>query len=921
MEENVKRNRVWAYNILINEFEPKLRETLIEKILIPNFGSQGWSEQIPKKVFTDLEESGKNIAFDDIYALFEELYLISLKEISINNKVYPLCKNVVYKDISKEIFISKFDNLNELRNRIAHAKSSFSDYEFESLIQDLESICSEETFAEFLSFLRNEQYKTTDIVSIPDNFYKQSTCINNLPSEDYELDGGYIGRKKEINDIKRMLYSDLDRVISITGAGGLGKTALALKTSYSILFDEKSPYKYIVWFSAKENKLTAENGIVGLESQITDYSTLLRDIADTILIDNDEDYEEYDDYDLKEEIYAHFVDNKSLLIIDNLETITDVNIINFIKDIPRPSQVLITSRKGLGEIERRYELTDFQLESAVQLFRILAKQKHKNDLLRLDNTTIEQLVTHVKCYPLLIKWSIGKTCLGMDINKAFNAIYSGKSEISQFVFNDIFALFSNNAKQVLYAMIVYGDKPISDQMLRHFVNFDDDEFTDIIKDLINCSFIQTEISDNNGQLITLYNMLFLTRGFIQTKLDGEDPSIRINLQNILHEININAEETTRTFIEYNKSLSTYGIQSEEDKLSYSYIKIAKNYAKQENTELAAKNFDKALQISPNLVYAINEVAKFKASIFHLDEAEELFKRGISINKNSLILSSYGIFLRKNDRFSEAIEYYYQALELNPENASVLTELGRALSFNTQYEEADKEFENALALKKLDFKQKRVAMYYKADNYHRWGETLFNQQGDIYSALHYYNLALDLIDECLEMNSFDKQVKTLKSKVTKDLGIIYLKQDNLNESEECFDIVINLGIVHDECIVIKELFKYYKRKDKNFANKIQHWIDKLQTNNLQPKEQDEINRLKDYVSHPSNKKIGLIRYINMHKRYGVIDYDYHDSCTFILKHANFFVEEKNKDDFNGKKVSFELKMYHEKLVGVNVDLEE
>ena len=52
MEENVKRNRVWAYNILINEFEPKLRETLIEKILIPNFGSQGWSEQIPKKVFT-----------------------------------------------------------------------------------------------------------------------------------------------------------------------------------------------------------------------------------------------------------------------------------------------------------------------------------------------------------------------------------------------------------------------------------------------------------------------------------------------------------------------------------------------------------------------------------------------------------------------------------------------------------------------------------------------------------------------------------------------------------------------------------------------------------------------------------------------------------------------------------------------------
>ena len=249
MEDTVKRNRVWAYNILINEFEPLLRKVLIEKVLIPNFGLQGWKDVIPQKIITDLEELGKQIDFEDINSFFEELYLISLKEISINVKIYPLCKNLLYKDISKDIFISKFDNLNELRNRIAHAKSSFSNYEIETLIQDLEAICCEETFKDFLIYLKQEQYKSIDSISIPESFYKESTCINNLPSEDYELDGGYIGRKKEINDIKKMLYSDLDRVISITGAGGLGKTALALKTSYSILFDEKSPYNFIIWFS------------------------------------------------------------------------------------------------------------------------------------------------------------------------------------------------------------------------------------------------------------------------------------------------------------------------------------------------------------------------------------------------------------------------------------------------------------------------------------------------------------------------------------------------------------------------------------------------------------------------------------------------------------------------------------------------
>lgn len=917
MQETAKRNRLWAYNILINEFESLLRKLLIDRILIPNFGLKGWKDQIPNKIITDLEEIKKEINFDNISSFFEEIYLVSLKEISINTKIYPLCKNTIYKDISKEVFIEKFDELNDLRNRIAHAKSSFSDYDLDNLIEIIKTLCLEECFKDFFTFLDNQQYKNSDFISIPESFYMDSKCINNLPSEDYELDGGYIGRKKEITDIKKKLYSNLDRVISITGAGGLGKTALALKTVYSIVYDEKNPYEYVIWFSAKENKLTADEGIVDIESQITDYSTLLRDIADVLSITYDEDYE---DFDLKQEIYTIFEQRRCLLIIDNLETIVDAEIITFIKDIPRPSQILITSRKGLGEIERRVELTDFSLDSAVQLFRILAKERNKKDLLKLDSKSIEKLVTSVKCYPLLIKWSIGKTCLGMDINKAFNAIYSGKSEISQFVFNDIFALFSKNAKEILYAMIVYGDKPISIQMLQHFVNLDEDEFEDTIKDLVNCSFIKPETYDNNGQLITQYNMLFLTRGFIQVKLDGEDPLVRRNLQKILHEINCNAEETAKSFIEYNQSLASFGIQSQEDKLAYNYIKSAKNFLKQDNIELAMINFNKALDISPNLVYAINETAKFYASIGHVTDAENLFKKGIAINKNSFILGSYGIFLRKNDRASEAIEIFKQSLEINSDNANILTELGRSLSFTLKFEDADIQYDKALQLKKLDFKQKRIALYYKADNYHRWGESLLNQ-GDIQSDFHYINLALSLIDECLQMNNYDKQVKVLKSKITKDLGILYLKNDDFESAITCFETVMNFDVMHDKCIMIKELYKYciLNRKKEDFN--IQEWIDRLASTNIQPKEVDEIKRLKEFIKNRNNKKCGFIRFVDLFKMYGVIDYDISKSCTFKLRNASFYVNKENKRDIEGKKVCFELKSFQDKYIAVNVDLED
>lgn len=225
-------------------------------------------------------------------------------------------------------------------------------------------------------------------------------------------------------------------------------------------------------------------------------------------------------------------------------------------------------------------------------------------------------------------------------------------------------------------------------------------------------------------------MLALTRGFIQTKLDSEDPSLRLKLQDVQHKLQLNAEETERVFSEYNRSLKAFGLKTDEDKLAYNYIKTAKNYLKQNQYDMASKHFDKALSIAPDLIYAINEVAKFESKMGHIDKAEEVFKKGIAINKNSLILASYGIFLRKNNRTADAVSILKLALEVDSENATVLTELGRAYSFNSQFEDANNQYAKALSVARIDFKQKRVAMYFQADNYHRWGEMYFKKKKTI-----------------------------------------------------------------------------------------------------------------------------------------------------------------------------------------------
>lgn len=841
---------------------------------------------------------------------------MSLKDICVRVHVYPLCKNVLFKEMSKDIFASKFEYINEIRNKTAHSRSIISDYDISMLIDTIKDLCIEDSFRELEDYLDKEKYKIGD-VSIPNSFYKTTTCINNVPAADYDLDGGFIGRRKEVNDLKKQLYSDLDRVITITGAGGLGKTALALKTVNSIMDDEeKNPYKYIIWFSAKENKLTAENGIVNLDSQITDYSTLLRDIADVLNIEYDEDYE---DSDINDEIYNRFSESKSLLVIDNLETITDESIINFIKDIPRPSQVLITSRRGLGEIERRYQLTDFPMENAVVLFRIVAKEKNQKDLLNLSDETIQKLVLSVKCYPLLIKWSIGKTCLGMDINKAFDEINLGESEISKFVFDDTFELLSNDAKKILFAMIIYGNKPINSHLLQHFSSLKDDDFEDNIRDLINCSFIKAETNDSNGQLISSFDMLSLTRGFVEHKLNNDKTGIRNSLERIKQELIISSEETERIIFEDNKTLLERGIRTENEKLAFTYIKRADDYSFERSIEMADKYYEMAYNLAPTSWYVVTKYAKHKALTDHKEEAEILYKKAIEIEKNPKDLYYYAVHLRNNQRYGEAIELLQSALKIDDKFGDGLLEIGRNYTFLAEYEKANKIFEELLNLDNLNIKQKRVGYFYKADNYHRWSE-IFQKEENYHSMLDYLNKSKDAVNQCLDINYRDRNGRKLKSKILRNYIIFCFKVDDIEKTKIYFNEIVRLRVVSELCKSIKEAYFYFSKKTKNPMTMIKPWLDKVHNlDYITAKENIEIKELEEFLNTKNLQASGVIKFIDYERRFGVIECEDNSSYTFHLRNANFFVKAGSEHIYENQKVAFNFGLHDGKKVAVEVTL--
>lgn len=143
-------------------------------------------------------------------------------------------------------------------------------------------------------------------------------ALNNLPAQL----SSFVGRKKEINEIKELLKNN--RLVVLTGAGGSGKTRLALK----VVEELRSGYRNGVW-------------LVEL-ADIRDTSLVLQTIANVLNITD------RTDASLGEALKRSLSYKHILLLIDNFEHLLDSAplISELLAAAPKLS-VLVTSRERL----------------------------------------------------------------------------------------------------------------------------------------------------------------------------------------------------------------------------------------------------------------------------------------------------------------------------------------------------------------------------------------------------------------------------------------------------------------------------------------------------------------------------------------------------------------------------------------------
>lgn len=308
------------------------------------------------------------------------------------------------------------------------------------------------------SFLHQAKYYGADTL-IAELFPQGSTSsgqvriYHNLSHPDYQE---FIGREKELSEVRQRLRPyphSTHHVITLKGVAGVGKTAVAMETARRYLyqshtFPASEQFGAIIWFSAKEHYLTPEGIRPRLAPQRT-LEDLYTAIATTLEQRHFLDSPLAKQHDLIRQILLR---QRTLIILDNLETVDDERLMAFLREPPVPTKIILTTRHWV-EVAIPVMLEGMTDEDAVKL--IERECKRQEIILSGDETNL--LTQRTGKVPLAIVLSIGRISDGFPVADVLEDLSDSEGDFAQFCFKQsVSEIRERNAFKLLMALTMFG---------------------------------------------------------------------------------------------------------------------------------------------------------------------------------------------------------------------------------------------------------------------------------------------------------------------------------------------------------------------------------------------------------------------------------------------------------------------------------
>lgn len=385
-------------------------------------------------------------------------------------------------------FASHLEALVQVRNRVAHSRPM----ELGDLPLTLDvanALVARSAFewpatSEVVQRLHREPSFVLGLtVELPVDPLKQPQ--HNLPVPDFD-ETGFFGRTVELKRIKKALLGAYP-VVSVLGDGGIGKTAIALKVAYDLLDTKDSPFDAIVWASAKSTMLTdREISTIGgaIQDSLGLFEAAAIELAGNVPADGP--------LDPMDELLEYLEQFRVLLILDNLETVTDHRLRSFLLDLPIGSKVLLTSRIGLG-IENPVKLEPLSHEESKRLLRTLAGIRGVDAFKSMGDEALTRLVGKLRGHPLYIKWLVS----GVQAGRQPAELVNDNSLLLDFCMSNVWDKLPLPARNVLQALqIARGPRNLGE--LSYLTAMPAEKMQSAVLDLMTTNFVTMRHAAEGG---------------------------------------------------------------------------------------------------------------------------------------------------------------------------------------------------------------------------------------------------------------------------------------------------------------------------------------------------------------------------------------------------------------------------------------
>ncbi|MBN1994067.1 MAG: hypothetical protein JW953_15325 [Anaerolineae bacterium] len=469
--------------------------------------------------------------------------------------------------------------------------------------------------------------------------------------------GEFIGRETEVARVLEWVQDSRWPLAAIEGIGGIGKTSLALEVAHRCLpgaqLEIDNPFEAVVWTSARDQadfNLGLEQ-VLDAIAQVLDYPYLMQ---------------------LEPESKATAMDKllrsrRTLVIVDNFETITDLALVKFLEKTPEPSLALITSR--YKQLRRVWDIPLYGLtnEETLTLIRRHSHRIGLNMVAGADDEILGRLAAATGNNPKAVILSLGLIKQkGLPFNTVVDELYQASQiveEVFDYIFAEAWKLIDVNTRQVLLAMPLFVTTA-SREALSAVSGIDGFDYHKAIEQLVGMSLLEaSEALDVSQQR---YQMHLLTQAFARKEL-----GVDITLTPIGETSSAKISELKTNFYTYFAQLGQHKIGGQFwDFVLSSTEKCEEIYRELPNLLIAlewadeAKNWETVLSLTKTIVHPIYYQGKLdkriRCSQYGLAAANKL---GTMEDEVWFTIQGLGsVYLLRGD-YENAKKYLTQGLEL------------------------------------------------------------------------------------------------------------------------------------------------------------------------------------------------------------------------------------------------------------------